>query len=121
MTGIPFRKKGVYTIIGKLWIEYDGERFFGPGRMDLLRRIGNTGSINKAAKEMRMSYKKAWAMIGSLNEQMSEPMVITQAGGESGGGSILTPSAKVLMQYHEEMQQRFSDFLKQEEKIRSMY
>lgn len=114
----PFKQSGNYIIRGKVWIEYEGERCFGPGRAELLQHIETTGSINKAAKAMNMSYKKAWEMISILNEQMSEPIVITQTGGESGGGSVLTPAAKKLAQYHTEMQQRFKEFLKREEEIR---
>ncbi len=121
MSRLPFKTKGTYNITGKLWIEYESERCFGPGRMELLKRIAATGSMNKAAKEMGMSYKKAWAMVSLLNEQMNELMVITQSGGESGGGSVITPAAKELMNYHESMQERFKAFLKNEEAIRTSY
>lgn len=118
MKDSPFRQAGNYTLRGKVWIEYEGERCFGPGRAELLQQIAATGSINKAAKAMNMSYKKAWEMISILNEQLSEPVVVTQTGGESGGGSLLTPMAHKLMQYHADMQQRFREFLQREEEIR---
>ena len=51
----------------RCWIDIDGERFFGPGRAELLELIHETGSISKAAKAMGMSYKKAWAMVDGLN------------------------------------------------------
>jgi molybdate transport system regulatory protein len=57
------KKEYRYRVTGSLWIECEGERFFGPGRVELLERIEETGSINKAAKEMGMSYKKAWELI----------------------------------------------------------
>ena len=105
------KKKESYTVAGTMWIEYEGGRCFGPGRMELLQWIDKTGSINKAAKEMGMSYKKAWKMINDLNNQMNQPMVITQSGGESGGGSVLTNAAVSLMDYHSAMRQRFLKFL----------
>jgi molybdate transport system regulatory protein len=43
----------------RCWIDINGEKFFGPGRAELLELIGDTGSIAKAAKSMGMSYKKA--------------------------------------------------------------
>jgi len=103
-----------YKIGGSLWIECDGEGFFGPGRAELLQRINDTGSINKAASEMGMSYKKAWEMINALNAQVAKPLVITQAGGSKGGGSVITEEAKKLITYHNQLRRRFLAFLKRE-------
>jgi len=105
---------GNYQVSGMLWLELDGQRCFGPGRMQLLEGIAKTGSINKAAKEMGMSYKKAWTMIKELNKQFTTPMVITQSGGEGGGGSALTPAAKQLMEYYLSMRTRYRQFLQEE-------
>lgn len=110
------KKTSDYKIAGTLWIECDGERFFGPGRVELLERIEETGSINKAAKQMGMSYKKAWEMINALNSQGSKPLVVTQTGGEKGGGSVITAEAKQLIAYHQQLRLRFIDFLEKETK-----
>jgi molybdate transport system regulatory protein len=107
-------KESNYKVTGSLWIECDEQRFFGPGRVELLERIDQTGSINKAAKQMGMSYKKAWEMINALNSQASKPFVITQTGGEKGGGSIITTEARQFIAYHAELRQRFVDFLETE-------
>ena len=111
------KKKSAYKIAGSLWIECEGERFFGPGRVELLQGIEETGSINKAAKKMGMSYKKAWEMINALNAQAAKPFVITQTGGEKGGGSIITPEAKQLIAYHQQLRKRFLAFLDKETKM----
>lgn len=110
------KKNADYKVTGSLWIECEGERFFGPGRVELLQKIEETGSINKAAKQMQMSYNKAWEMINALNAQASKPFVITQAGGEKGGGSVITAEAKQLIAYHQQLRRRFMDFLKEETK-----
>ncbi|HEY6974938.1 MAG TPA: ModE family transcriptional regulator [Chitinophagaceae bacterium] len=107
-------KKFDYKINGRLWIECKGEGFFGPGRVELLQRIDKTGSINKAAGEMGMSYKKAWEMINALNVQAAKPLVIMQAGGNRGGGSVITEEAKKLIAYHDQLRQRFISFLEKE-------
>lgn len=99
---------------GSLWIESDGEHFFGPGPVELLERIEATGSISMAAKEMKMSYKKAWELVNNLNAQMASPVVIPQAGGEKGGGSTITPEAAELIKYHHQMRERFAAFLEAE-------
>lgn len=107
-------KKLTYKVTGSLWIECEDERFLGPGRVELLERIEETGSINKAAKLMGMSYKKAWEMINALNKQAAKPFVVTQIGGEKGGGSVITAAAKEFINYHKQLRQRFQDFLKTE-------
>ena len=69
---------------GSLWLEAGGKHFLGPGPIELLERIAETGSISEAAKRMRMSYKKAWELINSLNAQCVNPVVIPRTGGEKG-------------------------------------
>ncbi|HEX5152167.1 MAG TPA: winged helix-turn-helix domain-containing protein [Parafilimonas sp.] len=103
-----------YKIRGKLWIECNGKKFFGPGPVELLTLIDQTGSINKAAKEMNMSYKKAWEIINALNELVVHPLVITQSGGEKGGGSVITGEARRLIKYHKQLRERFDAFLEKE-------
>jgi molybdate transport system regulatory protein len=99
---------------GSLWLESADGHFFGPGPVELLERIAETGSINMAAKEMNMSYKKAWALVNALNAQTSTPVVIPQTGGKKGGGSTLTNEALDLIKYHRLLRQRFADFLEKE-------
>lgn len=108
------QKQFQYKVTGSLWIECENERFFGPGRVELLQRIDETGSINKAARLMGMSYKKAWEMISSLNMQAAHPLVITQTGGEKGGGSVITAEARQLIEYHQYLRRRFQEFLEKE-------
>jgi molybdate transport system regulatory protein len=102
---------------GSLWLESGGERFFGPGPVELLERIIETGSISSAAREMNMSYKKAWEMINHLNTQTTHPVVIRHAGGEKGGGSTITAEALELVKYHRRLRKRFAAFLKKETKL----
>src|SRR5258708_28230651 len=99
---------------GSLWLESDKGRFFGPGPVELLERIAETGAIRMAAKEMGMSYKKAWGLINELNAQTTSPVVIPQAGGEKGGGSVITKEAEELIIYHRHLRERFAAFLENE-------
>jgi len=99
---------------GSLWLEGDGKRFLGPGPVELLERIADTGSISEAAKAMRMSYKKAWELVNALNEHSEQPLVIPRTGGEHGGGSTITDEARELISYHKELRKRFGAFLAEE-------
>jgi molybdate transport system regulatory protein len=108
------KEKSQYAVRGTLWIECEKERFFGPGRVELLQRIDQTGSIRQAAADMGMSYKKAWDMIAAVNKQAMRPLVMTKAGGEKGGGSVVTDEARELIAYHAQLRKRFLAFLEKE-------
>lgn len=78
----------------KLKIVIDGQdTLLGPGKIDLLMAIAAEHSLSKAAKSIGMSYRRAWLLIQELNDSLKEPVLITQTGGQSGGGSELTPMA----------------------------
>jgi len=99
---------------GSLWVESNGERFFGPGPVELLEKIEKTGSINQAARQMQMSYKKAWEIINALNTNAGHPYVVTQTGGASGGGSTITEEAKAMIAWYRQLRDKFKAFLDKE-------
>jgi molybdate transport system regulatory protein len=106
--------QGSFTVNGSLWIEGNGQRFFGPGPVELLEFIGNTGSISKAAKAMGMSYKKAWEMVSRINGLTVTPFVVTSVGGEDGGGSAISVEAKEMIAWYRGLRERFRLFLENE-------
>ena len=63
----------------------------GPGKAELVERIGRTGSISAAAREMGMSYRRAWQLVESLNATFRKAVVTTAIGGMRGGGARVTP------------------------------
>ena len=87
----------------RCWIDLDGERFFGPGRAELLQLIHETGSISKAAKSMGMSYKKAWEMVEGLNANGRKPYVIAHKGGEKGGGTEVTSTGLEMLAAYQKL------------------
>jgi molybdate transport system regulatory protein len=84
-------------IDGRFWLTKEGQSFLGAGRIELLERIDTTGSINAAAKEMKMSYKAAWERINGMNALADEPLIERTTGGKGGGGTKLTPYARELI------------------------
>jgi molybdate transport system regulatory protein len=107
-------RNGSFDVNGSLWIEGDGQRFFGPGPVELLELIDETGSISKAAKKMKMSYKKAWEIVSRMNGMSLQPFVITNIGGEDGGGSKISGEAKQMIAWYRGLRERFRLFLEQE-------
>ncbi|WP_294893646.1 winged helix-turn-helix domain-containing protein, partial [Sulfuricurvum sp. RIFOXYD12_FULL_44_77] len=84
-------------IDGRFWLTKEGQSFLGAGRIELLERIDKTGSINAAAKEMKMSYKAAWERINGMNLLADQPLIERLTGGKGGGGTKLTPYARELI------------------------
>ena len=68
-----------------------GAPAIGPGKAELIERIGKTGSISGAARAMGMSYRRAWQLVEALNRDFREPVVTTAIGGTRGGGAQVTP------------------------------
>lgn len=98
-------------IDGRFWLKRQGYTFVGPGRIQLLERIRDSGSINEAAKSMKMSYKAAWDMVDTMNRVAARPVVVRIKGGRSGGGTQLTEYGQTLIDSFRNMEQEHRDFL----------
>ena len=101
-------------IKSRIWIEKDGVPFLGFGRIKLLKMIDAKMSINSAAKELKMSYRKAWNLINDMNVMTDEPVVETNIGGKDGGGTKLTEYGKQLIKDFETINSNCIDYLEKE-------
>lgn len=77
----------------------------GPGRAELLEAIGRSGSISAAAREMGMSYRRAWLLVEAVNAAFVTPLVFTATGGSGGGGAQLTDFGIDVLQRYRRMEQ----------------
>jgi molybdate transport system regulatory protein len=93
------------NIRSKIWIEINGEPVFGRGRRFLLEAIGAHGSINQAAKEVNISYRKAWSYITAMEQRLGIKLVKRRAGGKNGGGAALTDEARRFMNKFEMLEE----------------
>ncbi|WP_416862924.1 winged helix-turn-helix domain-containing protein, partial [Helicobacter ganmani] len=89
---------------GRFWIREQDKNFLGHGKVELLERIAQSGSISKAAKEMRMSYKAAWDSIDLMNNVANEPLVVRVTGGKGGGGTQITQKGLEAIRIFREME-----------------
>lgn len=64
----------------RLWIEGDDGTLVSSGRMRLMALIEELGSLNKAAKELGMSYRRAWGRIQETEQRLGQPIVIRKRG-----------------------------------------
>lgn len=104
--------KNAIELHGSVWITIDGENLGGSGRIALLAKIAEVGSITKAAGALKMSYKAAWDAIDAMNNLAGEPLVRRLVGGKDGGGTQLTPRGEKLVlnfQLIEEEHRKFID------------
>ncbi|AXK47912.1 molybdenum-binding protein [Aliarcobacter trophiarum LMG 25534] len=85
------------SISSNLTLELFNQPFLLEKRIELLLAIEKTGSINKAAKEVPMSYKAAWEAIEAMNNLSTTPIVLRETGGVNGGGTTLTEYGKKLL------------------------
>jgi len=76
----------------------------GPGKVELLAAIQQTGSINEAAKHMGMSYMRAWTLIKTMERCFKEPLVSALRGGTAGGGAQLTETGRQALALYQQMQ-----------------
>lgn len=86
----------------RFWIMQDGTKVFGRGPCVLLKTIDRLGSLNRAAKELNMSYSKAWTIVNRAERALGYSLLETETGGAEGGGSYLTLKAKKLINAFEE-------------------
>ncbi|TAN54188.1 MAG: LysR family transcriptional regulator [Betaproteobacteria bacterium] len=80
----------------------------GPGKIELIARIEQTGSISAAARAMDMSYRRAWQLVESLNQAFTRPVVTTAVGGAHGGGATVTPFGRRLVARYRAMERAAS-------------
>jgi len=86
----------------------------GPGKIDLLRKVGETRSISAAARSLGVPYKRAWLLIDSLNQGFDTPVVETATGGKGGGGARLTELGQQLVTAYDALEKRLNLEAKEE-------
>lgn len=78
----------------------------GPGKIALLEAIRDHGSITQAAKEIGMSYRRAWMLLDELNRSLRKPATASNQGGTRGGGSLLTAEGEQLIALYRDIERR---------------
>ena len=102
-------------IKGRLWLERDGETFLSWGRVVLLERIRELGSIAAAARSMEMAYSHAWSLVADMNRLAGEDLVARTFGGKNGGRAWLTPAGEEAVSEFWNMASKFQEWLKNQE------
>ncbi|TSD64047.1 LysR family transcriptional regulator [Inquilinus sp. KBS0705] len=100
-----------FALNGRIWLETANGKLLGKGRVELLERIQQSGSLRQAAVQMKMSYRQAWDMVNQMNLQFSSPVLILNRGGKGGGSAQVTEKGlQVVAQFHA-INKKFREFL----------
>ncbi len=85
----------------KLWLVNDrDEPIMGEGRADLLKAIRDEGSLNKASKKVKISYKHAWMLLNDIEKSLGEPLIIKKRGGKEQGTFLTEKAIRLLEEYN---------------------
>jgi len=84
----------------KLWlINKNEEPIIGEGKAALLEAINSEGSLNRACKKVKMSYKHAWLLLKEIEDSVGEPVIIKKRGGKEQGTHLTEKAIKLLDEY----------------------
>ena len=89
----------------------------GPGKVDLLEEIHRSGSISKAARELGLSYRRAWTLVDTMNKSFKSSLVEGSVGGKKGGGARLTPLGKQISETYRTMESKAETAMQSDWKV----
>ena len=101
---MPRPEPSALKLLPRLRVQRREDIALGPGKVDLLELIAESGSIRDAAERMNMSYMRAWTLIRTMNRCFKEPLVEAVRGGRKGGGARLTETGRQALALYREME-----------------
>lgn len=101
---VKSKSKDSLSLQLRLRIACDEKIALGPGKVELLALIEETGSLNKAARRMGMSYMRAWTLVQTMNECFREPLIIAERGGKAGGGMKVTETGRRALALYQKIE-----------------
>jgi molybdate transport system regulatory protein len=88
-------------------IDFAEHSSIGPGKISLLEAIRDSGSLSQAARNIGMSYRRAWLLVESLKQSFREPVTMASMGGKRGGGMQVTEFGDTLIKTYRELERDF--------------
>ena len=98
------------TVRSKVWFVAGDEHAFGSGLTSLLENIDRLGTLTGAARAGKISYRRAWDLIKSAEKHLGRRIIIPQTGGAGGGGSILAPHGRRLLEVFKRVNQEVAAY-----------
>jgi molybdate transport system regulatory protein len=97
------------TPVIRFRIDFAKSAHVGPGKIDLLEAIRESGSLSQAARNLGMSYRRAWLLIDSLKSSFREPVTLASKGGKGGGGVLLTQFGEGLIKSYRALERDIAE------------
>jgi len=88
-------------------IDFAEHSSLGPGKIRLLEVIRDSGSLSQGARNIGMSYRRAWLLVESLKQSFQEPVTVASTGGKDGGGMLVTEFGDALIKNYRELERDF--------------
>src|SRR3984885_918374 len=89
-------------------IDFAKHSSVGPGKICLLEAIRAAGSLSQGARNIGMSYRRAWLVVDSLKQSFREPVTMESTGGRDGGGMLVTEFGDALIKNYRELERDFA-------------
>ena len=89
---------------------YNEEIAFGKGIAQILELVEQYGSLTAAYKTMGMSSSKAWKILHRAEADLGYPLLKSVSGGAHGGGTVLTPEGKELLEKYSQFETQVQAF-----------
>jgi molybdate transport system regulatory protein len=89
-------------------IDFAEHSSLGPGKICLLEAIRDSGSLSQGARDIGMSYRRAWLLVESLKQSFREPVTMASTGGKDGGGMLVTEFGDALIKSYRELERDFA-------------
>lgn len=94
----------------KLWLDHEGKAF-GSGPSEILTSVDRYGSLSAAARELGISYSKAWKIVNMAEARLGLKFLQRESGGKHGGTSILTEEGRLFLQRYYDFSREAEDLL----------
>ena len=99
----------VTTVKTKVWLERDGHFVVGDGGLRLLLGIIEHGSLLRAARQIRWSYRHAWGYLRRAEAALGMPLTEPRPGKGSSRGTALTEAGRLVIERLAEIRNRVDD------------
>ncbi len=89
-------------------IDFAEHSSLGPGKILLLEAIRDSGSLSQGARNIGMSYRRAWILVESLKQSFRQPVTVATTGGKDGGGMQITEIGYALIENYRQLERDFA-------------